>query len=179
MRAPSRQSAMRVWRGQEPGWGGGKPLRQAAGHPRDRTRGPGGGRHRRLAKATLASRQGRARQEAGATARVPQQQHRPLNRRDGYPICFGTEGRSEGRRLGYLCLQQQHVEVGDGLSVDAQELQFTSQGVCQLADLELPGERGQLRAAFQWHHHPGGLGCATLSAGAHHPLLYVPRTGWD
>lgn len=62
---------------------------------------------------------------------------------DSYLIRFGTEGRSEGPRLGYLCLQQQHVEVGDRLSVDAQELQFISQSVCQLSDLKLPGRKGK------------------------------------
>jgi len=62
-------------------------------------------------------------------------------------IRLETEGRSEGRRLGYLCLQQQHVEVGDRLSVDAQELQFTSQSVCQLSDLKLPGTKGKESAA--------------------------------
>lgn len=61
-------------------------------------------------------------------------------------IRFGTEGRSEGPRLGYLCLQQQHVEVGDRLSVDAQELQFISQSVCQFSDLKLPGRKGRVKS---------------------------------
>lgn len=78
-------------------------------------------------------------------------QHR---RSDGrlHPIRSRTQGRSEGRRLGYLCLQQQHVEVGDRLSVDAQELQFTSQSICQLSNLKLPGEKAESRAAL-WEHH--------------------------
>lgn len=65
---------------------------------------------------------------------------------DSYLIRFGTEGRSEGPRLGYLCLQQQHVEVGDRLSVDAQELQFISQSVCQFSDLKLPGRKGRVKS---------------------------------
>lgn len=71
-------------------------------------------------------------------------------------IRLETEGRSEGRRLGYLCLQQQHVEVGDRLSVDAQELQFTSQSVCELSDLKLPGRKGEESAA--------ALGCRRWAA---------------
>lgn len=97
---------------------------------------------------------GRALQEAGRQARgaVPP---RPRGSRSTGPrrssggqylIRFGTEGRSEGRRLGYLCLQQQHVEVGDRLSVDAQELQFTSQSICQLSDLKLPGRKGRVKS---------------------------------
>lgn len=49
--------------------------------------------------------------------------------------------RVEGFR--YLSLQQQHVEVGHGLSVDAQELQLTSQGICQLSDLKLPRDKAR------------------------------------
>lgn len=113
-------------------------------------------------------------------------------RTDGglHPIRSGTRGRSEGRRLGYLCLQQQHVEVGDRLSVDAQELQFTSQSICQLSNLKLPGKRAESRAVL-WEQHraatapqvPGntagdhpqplsreGPGRATLALCVCHPL---------
>lgn len=89
-----------------------------------------------------------------------------------------------------LCLQQQHVEVGDRLSVDAQELQFTSQSICQLSNLKLPGERAESRATLWEQHraaaaqrllgntaqdHPrplslAGLGRATLALCACHPL---------
>lgn len=117
-------------------------------------------------------------------------------------IRFGTEGRSEGRRLGYLCLQQQHVEVGDRLSVDAQELQFTSQSVCQLSDLKLPGRKGRVKNRPRvaspggcgprgsrpspanrtrdgpWPLSQAGLGHATLNACTCHPLyLLRPREG--
>lgn len=44
------------------------------------------------------------------------------------------------------------MEVGDRLSVDAQELQFTSQSICQLSNLKLPGERAESRAAL-WEQH--------------------------
>lgn len=97
----------------------------------------------------LAPRGGRAlrrRRRAGGRAAPPRASRSTGPRRSSggqYLIRFGTEGRSEGRRLGYLCLQQQHVEVGDRLSVDAQELQFTSQSVCQLSDLKLPGRKGK------------------------------------
>lgn len=111
-----------------------------------------------------------------------------------HPIRSGTQGRSEGRRLGYLCLQQQHVEVGDRLSVDAQELQFTSQSICQLSNLKLPGERAESRAALWEQHraavalrllgntaqdHPQPLSLegprrATQALRACHPLCEVP-----
>lgn len=138
----------------------GKPVRWAASGPRgDGTRGSGGslpawdagGQEEDtppLCQATLSPRRGREDPAWRGATRLTQ--HR---RSDGrlHPIRSGTQGRSEGRRLGYLCLQQQHVEVGDRLSVDAQELQFTSQSICQLSNLKLPGERAESRAAL-WEH---------------------------
>lgn len=154
-------------------------MREAASGPRDRTRGPGGsltardsggpgGRHRLRAKpCSPPAEEGPCRRRAGGHAAwrdaVPP---RPRGSRSTGPrrsnggqylIRFGTEGRSEGRRLGYLCLQQQHVEVGDRLSVDAQELQFTSQSICQLSDLKLPGRKGRVKSRPQVAS-PGGCG---------------------
>lgn len=139
----------------------GKPVRWAASGPGgDRTRGSGGSLPARDAgdqeedtppprQATLSPRRGREGPVRRSATRLTQHQ-----RSDGglHPIRSGTQSRSEGRRLGYLCLQQQHVEVGDRLSVDAQELQFTSQSICQLSNLKLPGERSESRAAL-WEQH--------------------------
>lgn len=126
----------------------------------------------------LAPRGGRAlrrRRRAGGRAAPPRASRSTGPRRSSggqYLIRFGTEGRSEGRRLGYLCLQQQHVEVGDRLSVDAQELQFTSQSVCQLSDLKLPGRKGkESRAALGRRHK------ARLSAVLRHG--WVRKSPWN
>lgn len=175
---PVRWAASGPGGGGTQGSGGSLPAQDAGGQEED-TPPP--------CQATLSPRRGREGPARRGATRLTQ--HR---RSDGglHPIRSGTRGRSEGRRLGYLCLQQQHVEVGDRLSVDAQELQFTSQSICQLSNLKLPGERAESRAALWEQHgaatppwlsgntardHPRplsleGLGHATLALCACHPL---------
>lgn len=51
------------------------------------------------------------------------------------------------------------------MSVDAQELQFTSQSICQLSDLKLPGRKGKSKEP------PSGSGTGLLRPRGSRPSL--------